>query len=92
MIRPIFASLLAPLLAIGSKTRVIAAKVTFTDLPASIQLGKSDEILFYGEIAREEKEAPQKQTPSEVVTRRFYAFDGKHLTRVKREGKVVVSF
>ncbi len=77
---------------IGSKTRVIAAEVTFTDVPASLQLGKSDEILFYGEVAREEKETPQKQTPSEVVTRRFYAFDGKHLRQVKREGKVVASF
>lgn len=77
---------------VGSKTRVIAAEITFTDVPASIQIGKSDEIVLYGEIAREEKETPQKQTPSEVVTRRFYALDGKHLQQVKREGKVVADF
>lgn len=77
---------------VGSKTRVIAAEITFPDLPASIPINKSDEILLYGDISREEKETPQKQTPSEVVTRRFYAFDGKHLKQVKREGKVVAGF
>jgi hypothetical protein len=77
---------------VGTKTRVIAAEITFTDVPASIQINKSDEILLYGDVAREEKETPQKQTPSEVVTRRSYAFDGKHLRQVKREGKVVAGF
>ncbi|HVK69578.1 MAG TPA: hypothetical protein VM694_34205 [Polyangium sp.] len=77
---------------VGSKTSIRIAEVTFADLPASMQLAKGDEITFYGDLSREEKDKSVKQTPSEVVTSRAYAFEGKHLVQVKREGKVVQSF
>ncbi|MDI3288745.1 hypothetical protein [Polyangium sp. 15x6] len=77
---------------VGSKTSIRIAEVTFPDLPASIQLGKGDEISFYGDLVREEKDKSVKQTPSEVVTSRAHAFEGKHLVQVKREGKVLHSF
>lgn len=77
---------------VGSQTRIRVAEVTFGDLPASIQLKKGDEISFYGDLSREDKEKTVKQTPSEVVQSRSCAFEGKHLLEVKREGKVVHRF
>jgi hypothetical protein len=77
---------------VGSQTRIRIAEVTFVDLPASIQLAKGDELSFYGDLLREEKDKTVKQTPSEVVTSRSCAFEGKHLLQLKREGKVVHRF
>ncbi|MDI1442593.1 hypothetical protein [Polyangium sp. 6x1] len=77
---------------VGSKTSIRISEVTFADLPASIPLAKGDEVTFYGDLSREEKDKTVKQTPSEVVTSRSHAFEGKHLVQVKREGKVVHSF